>query len=85
MSLTVKYFASLREAIGLEEEIFEPVVGVKTAADLRTFLCERGEPYATALAAGRSVRVAINFDMVEPTAVLPASGEVAFFPPVTGG
>lgn len=85
MSLTIKYFASLREAIGFEEESIELPANVKTAADLRACLCARGEPYATALAAGKSVRVAINFDMVEPTAVLPASGEVAFFPPVTGG
>lgn len=83
--LTIKFFASLREAIGHEEEQLELPESVATPARLRQYLCERGEPYATALAAGKSVRMAVNFDMVEPDSPLPAHGEVAFFPPVTGG
>lgn len=85
MPLTIKYFASLRESIGRDDEIADIPASVATAADLRNWLCARGEPYASALAAGKSVRVAINCDMADPQTPLPGSGEVAFFPPVTGG
>lgn len=85
MTITVKYFASLREAIGQDAETLELPADVNTPAALRKWLCARGEPWADALAAGRSVRVAVNFDMVASDSRIPEGAEVAFFPPVTGG
>lgn len=85
MPLTLKYFASLREVIGRDEESMDMPAGVITVADLRRALCARGEPYATVLAEGRSVRAAVNLEMVDAQTVLSDGAEVAFFPPVTGG
>jgi len=45
----------------------------------------RGGAWATALAQGKAVRVAVNQEMAEPSTPLKAGDEVAFFPPVTGG
>ncbi|MEY2954360.1 MAG: hypothetical protein RLZZ401_2447, partial [Pseudomonadota bacterium] len=44
-----------------------------------------GEPWASALARGKAVRVAVNQVMADESTPLMASAEVAFFPPVTGG
>ncbi|BDT66286.1 molybdopterin synthase sulfur carrier subunit [Comamonadaceae bacterium OS-1] len=83
MKLTVKYFASLREALGTGQETVETTAA--TVQALRDELVARGAAYASSLAPGRSVRVALNQVMVDAHAALVDGAEVAFFPPVTGG
>ena len=83
MKVNVKYFASIREAIGQGGEAIE--TGAATCAALRDDLIARGGPYATALARGKAVRVALDKLMIAEDAELNEGCEVAFFPPVTGG
>lgn len=85
MQLTVLYFASLREQIGRSREVVEVPDGVRTLGDFRTWLLARGEPFTTVLARGRAVRMAVNQQMATEEVALVAGGEVACFPPVTGG
>jgi molybdopterin synthase sulfur carrier subunit len=83
VSIQVRYFASLREALGPVEAVeVEPgaTVGV-----LRDALIARGGRHAEVLARGRAVRCSLNQTMCQDNAVLPPNAEVAFFPPVTGG
>ena len=85
--LRVRYFASLREALGPGEEV-ELDGGDGAAADiaaLRRLLVARGGRHAQALAAGRAVRCALDRVMADGDAPLRDGAEVAFFPPVTGG
>jgi len=84
MKVEVLFFASLREAVGRSSEICELEPGVSTVGDLRTQLATRGDQWQ-ALGPGRSVRAAVNQQMVGPGQVLAEGDEVAFFPPVTGG
>ena len=87
MSLTynvnLKYFASIREAIGQGSESVSTQAATLQA--LRDELIARGGAYAEVLAHGRAVRTALNQDLCEDTAMLSEGCEVAFFPPVTGG
>ena len=83
MKITVRYFASVREAVGQEVEQVD--TSAASLAALRDELIARGPVYAEALARGRSVRMALNQVMVEESAALADGSEVAFFPPVTGG
>jgi sulfur-carrier protein len=83
MKLTVKYFASIREALGRGAEALD--TSAATLAQLRDELVARGGAYAQSLARGKSVRVALNQIMSEESAPLSEGCEVAFFPPVTGG
>ena len=83
MKLTVKYFASIREAVGRGGEAVE--TGAATLAQLREELVARGGAYADSLARGKAVRIALNQTMSEESAPLSEGCEVAFFPPVTGG
>jgi molybdopterin synthase sulfur carrier subunit len=83
MRLTLRFFASIREAIGQGSESW-----TTTAADvaaLRDALIARGEPYDGALARGKSVRIAVDQQMCDESTLLHDGAEVAFFPPVTGG
>jgi len=82
-TVRLRYFASVREAIGSGSETWASHAA--TLAELRAELQARGEPYATALAEGRAVRMALDQVMAEGETVLPDNAEVAFFPPVTGG
>ena len=82
-NITLKYFASIREAIGQGSERVSTQAATLEA--LRDELIARGGAYAEVLAHGRVVRMAINQDLCEGTAVLRDGDEVAFFPPVTGG
>ena len=81
--VTVRYFASIREAIGLGSETID--TPATTLAELRDALIARGAPYADVLAKGRAVRMALNQTVCDESAALSQGAEVAFFPPVTGG
>jgi molybdopterin synthase sulfur carrier subunit len=83
MKLTVKYFASIREALGRGSETVD--TSAASLAALRDELVARGGAYAQTLARGKAVRVAVDQVMSEESAALREGCEVAFFPPVTGG
>jgi len=83
MKVNVRYFASVREALGRGNETLE--TGAATCGALRDELLARGEPFSSALARGRAVRLAVDQVMSPESTVLREGCEVAFFPPVTGG
>lgn len=83
MKVQVRYFASLREALGPGEAVELPAGA--TVATLRDALLARGGRHAEALAPGRAVRCAVDQVMGHESATLAEGAEVAFFPPVTGG
>jgi molybdopterin synthase sulfur carrier subunit len=83
MKIHVRYFASLREALGAAETV-DAAEGA-TVGSLRDALIARGGSHADALARGRAVRCALNRRMCGDPDVLADGAELAFFPPVTGG
>jgi molybdopterin synthase sulfur carrier subunit len=84
MAVTVKFFASVREAVGAASETMELPAGVATVGALREHLAARGEQWRTALASP-ALRMACNQQMCGADTALADGAEVAFFPPVTGG
>ena len=85
MRLTLKYFASLREALGAGGPLDWSPMGEPTAAALRAWLVTQSGAHAQALAPGRAVRVAVDQVLADEATPLHDGAEVAFFPPVTGG
>lgn len=83
MKVNVKYFASIRESVGVGSEQVQ--TEASNLAGLRDELIARGGAHAQSLARGRAVRVALNQVMSDEAASLNEGCEVAFFPPVTGG
>jgi len=83
MKVTVRYFASIREAIGQGSEAVE--TSASTLGALRDELIARGGAHAASLARGKAVRMALDQTLSDEGAVLADGAEVAFFPPVTGG
>ena len=83
--MKVKYFAWVRERIGKSEETIEPPADVRSIEDLIAWLSNRGETYAYAFEKPKVIRAAIDHAHVKPDAAIAGAGEIAFFPPMTGG
>jgi molybdopterin synthase sulfur carrier subunit len=83
--LKIRYFAWVRERIGKPEEDLDVPAAVTTVAELVTWLSARGEEYAYAFENPKVVRAAIDKNHVRGDAPLKGAGEIAFFPPMTGG
>ncbi|MBB3212402.1 molybdopterin synthase sulfur carrier subunit [Herbaspirillum sp. Sphag1AN] len=85
MKIELRFFASVREALGIAEEIIDLPPHVRTVGDVRAFLMGRGGIWFDVLAPEKALRMAYDHNMTGPETELAEGGEVAFFPPVTGG
>lgn len=85
MRIQLRFFASVREALGISQETLDLPDDVRTVGAVRAHLRERGGVWAETLGEGRALRMACNQQMTGPEATLSEGCEVAFFPPVTGG
>jgi sulfur-carrier protein len=85
MMLKLRYFAWVRERIGKAEETVEVPTGVATVGELMLWLASRGEEYAYAFKNLNVIRAAIDQRHVRPDMAIKGAGEIAFFPPMTGG
>lgn len=83
--LRVLYFAGVREAIGTGEEVVDPPPDAATVAALVDWLQRISPAHDAALADRARLRAAIDGRFVPLDAELGEPGEVALFPPVTGG
>ena len=84
-TVTILYFARLREALGKATEKLTLPAGVRDLASLRALLCARGGAWGEELAQSRPVRAAVNQDVARGDTPVNDGDEIAFFPPVTGG
>jgi sulfur-carrier protein len=81
MKIRIRYFASLREVVGLSEEIIEVPVEA-TVIDVRTHLLALHPELEQII--GRSI-YAVNRSYVPATTVLHEDDELVFIPPMGGG
>ncbi|HMK71626.1 MAG TPA: molybdopterin converting factor subunit 1 [Xanthobacteraceae bacterium] len=79
------YFAWVRERVGKAEEQIDPPAGVGTVGELMAWLAARDEQYAYAFENRNVIRAAIDRSHVRADAPIAGAGEIAFFPPMTGG
>ena len=77
MTIHVKYFASLRERFGRDEERIASE-GIATVAEVWAIITD-GEGLPDQLLC------AVNMDYADPSTIVRCGDEVGFFPPVTGG
>ena len=76
-TITIKFFASLREQIGQGE-------AEASETDTKTVI-EAWNKATNNMAMPENTLMAVNMDYVEASHLVKAGDEVAFFPPVTGG
>ena len=83
MKVQVRYFASIREVLGVGETI--EVVAGATVGEVRDQLIAGSATHAFALARAKPLRSALNQVLCDESVVVGDDAELAFFPPVTGG
>lgn len=83
--VTLLYFASLREKVGVSREELALAPGSATVASLVEQLRSRDSRWTEAFTNCKAWRVAVNQQMASLATPLKPGDEVAFFPPVTGG
>lgn len=84
MTVTVLYFAWVRERVGVSQEAV-PLDGPKTVGALVEQLAGLSDGHGAALADLGRLRAAVNQDFVGWDATVAPGDELAIFPPVTGG
>jgi molybdopterin synthase sulfur carrier subunit len=85
MTITILYFARLKEALGKSSEQIDLPAGTETVGAVGALLAVRDGVWAHEFAPGRAVRAAVNQDLANLDTPVKDGDEVAFFPPVTGG
>jgi molybdopterin synthase sulfur carrier subunit len=85
MKIHLRFFASVRETLGLASETVSISDESDSVGAVRHLLVERGGAWATALGEQRALRMAYNQEMATAETRIADGGEIAFFPPVTGG
>ncbi|HTQ98831.1 MAG TPA: molybdopterin converting factor subunit 1 [Candidatus Acidoferrum sp.] len=82
--LQVRYFANIRETLGLEHELVPLPPGATVAALILSLTARHGARWQQ-LAGVAKVLTAVNHEVVPHDTIIKDGDEVAFFPPVTGG
>lgn len=82
MTITVLYFAALRELLGLNEETLSDVVAPLPVHAFAQYLVQRHPQLGPRLG---SVRFAVNEVFVGASAEIDDGDTVALIPPVSGG
>jgi sulfur-carrier protein len=85
MEVTIKYFAWVRERVGVSEERAILPAGISTVGEAIHWLKMRGGGYASAFEREDLIRAAIDQTHASHSAPLNGAREIAFFPPITGG
>ena len=84
-AVTLRYFAWVREKIGISSEQVVLPDNVRTISCMMLWLGSRGERYAEAFSRPNVIRAAIDQVHAHPDSLIEGAREIAFFPPVTGG
>ncbi|MCH9808259.1 MAG: molybdopterin converting factor subunit 1 [Alphaproteobacteria bacterium] len=84
-TVTLRYFAWVREKIGHAEETIAIPAGVVTVAELIEWLKTRNQVYAAAFDKPDVIRTALDQTHARAETKIGSAREIAFFPPVTGG
>jgi molybdopterin converting factor subunit 1 len=83
LALHIRYFAALRDCMGIHEETVDTAQDRSTGTALITWL-QRRDPAADALA-HPSVRLIINDEIASKSTALNDGDTIAFCPPFSGG
>ncbi|BCI68189.1 molybdopterin converting factor small subunit MoeD [Acetobacter aceti NRIC 0242] len=84
-SVTVLYFAGLREQVGRGSETVALAPDIQTVKDFLAVLRQQDAAFDAVFLQFPRMRVAVNKVMGDLSTAVHNGDEIAFFPPMTGG
>jgi molybdopterin synthase sulfur carrier subunit len=81
----ILYFAWVRERVGTDRESVDPPADITDVRGLIAWLAARSPGHGSALGDPACLRAAVDQAFVSFDAPIEGAGEIAIFPPVTGG
>jgi molybdopterin synthase sulfur carrier subunit len=84
VTVKIVFFASLREALGVDSVDLQ-IYGSSSVSALISQLANQQSPEWLGILTAENIRIAVNQDMINEDVGIIDGDEVAFFPPVTGG
>lgn len=84
MTVKIVFFASLREALGVDSVDLQ-ISGSSSVSALISQLANQQSPEWLGILTAENIRIAVNQDLINEDVAVVDGDEVAFFPPVTGG
>ena len=81
--VTVKYFASLRQIAGREEETFD--LGAEMTLTKLADIISATQPKIGAMVKDKKVAISVNLDIVPLDTIVRDGDEIALLPPFSGG
>ena len=84
MTVKIVFFASLREALGVDSVDLQ-IYGSSSVSALISQLANQQSPEWLGILTAENIRIAVNQDLINEDVGVVDGDEVAFFPPVTGG
>ena len=85
LPVTVRYFASVREGLGMGQEMIDLPDTIATVGEFLDWMRSRGSAYDAALSKELRVRAAVDRLHANPEASVRNAKEIAIFPMMTGG
>jgi len=83
--MKIIYFSWLKEILGISEEKVMPPKNIKNIKDLIKWLGAKSTKHRKVFLKSKSIRCAINHQIVNKSSKIKDKDEIAFFPPFTGG
>ena len=83
--MKIIYFSWLKETLGISEEKVKPQTDIKNIDNLIKWLGEKSMKHRKVFLKSKSIRCAVNHQIVNKNSKIKSKDEIAFFPPFTGG
>ena len=83
--MKIIYFSWLKEILKISEEKVRPPSNIKNIDNLIKWLSAKSTKHRKVFLKSKSIRCAINHQIVNKSSKIKDKDEIAFFPPFTGG
>ena len=83
--MKIIYFSWLKETLGTSEENVMPPASIKNIDNLIKWLSAKSTKHRKVFLKSKSIRCAVNHQIVNKNSKIKDKDEIAFFPPFTGG
>ena len=83
--MKILYFAWIKKSLQISEETINPPKNIKNVKSLIQWMSLKRKKHKEVFLKIKSIRIAINHQVVDINKKIKKNDEIAFFPPFTGG